>query len=213
MKKIPILLTLILIAAWGYTSWYWYVCNIKGLCDASTYIQTQTVKDDDTLEQSTITNQVSDTPILTANDVLKGDTVSDTPRQELEAEVQEEENSSEETEEELREDETRSASWTIDEKRVENQELNTMCDTPLVGPIVFWGNNNEDEVRKLEDFLITRWERVARDGVYWQDALDAVKKFQLEFKSEVLDPWGITAPTGYVGKTTIQKINEIACNS
>jgi hypothetical protein len=33
MPKLPVILTLVLIVAWGYTSWNWYVCNIKGLCD------------------------------------------------------------------------------------------------------------------------------------------------------------------------------------
>ena len=193
MKKIPIILTLLLIVAWWYTSWHWYVCNIKGLCNASTYIQTQTVEDTNIVGQDTVNNPISDTTILTANDVLKGDTISDTPKQEIEAEVevQEEEN--------------------ISEEIVADQEASTLCETPLVGPITFWGNNNIEEVKKLENFLISRWESVTQDGVYWQDALDAVKKFQLEFKSDVLDPWGITTPTGYVWRTTIQKINEIAC--
>jgi len=38
-----------------------------------------------------------------------------------------------------------------------------------------------------------------------------VKEFQLEYKAEILDPWGISNPTGYVGRTTVQQINEIAC--
>jgi hypothetical protein len=48
-------------------------------------------------------------------------------------------------------------------------------------------------------------------GVYDAATLDAVKKFQVKYASDVLTPWGISEPTGYVYLTTRKKINELFC--
>lgn len=85
------------------------------------------------------------------------------------------------------------------------------CDTPLTWPIEFGKNNNIDEVKILEKFLISQWEDLEIDGTYKQEDFEAVKRFQLKYKSEILDPWGVTEPTGFVFRTTVKKINEIAC--
>ncbi|MBI5645121.1 hypothetical protein HY970_03415, partial [Candidatus Kaiserbacteria bacterium] len=42
---------------------------------------------------------------------------------------------------------------------------------------------------------------------------NAVKAFQLKYAADILTPWGITEPTGYVYKTTLWKINMIYCAS
>jgi hypothetical protein len=47
--------------------------------------------------------------------------------------------------------------------------------------------------------------------VYGQDDFEAIKRFQIEFRADILDPWDIINPTGYVYKTTVKKINEVAC--
>jgi len=39
--------------------------------------------------------------------------------------------------------------------------------------------------------------------------LNAVKKFQQKYASEILHPWGITAPTGIVEIQTVKKLNKI----
>ncbi len=38
---------------------------------------------------------------------------------------------------------------------------------------------------------------------------DAVRRFQIKYAEEILHPWNITVPTGYVGRQTIIKLNQI----
>lgn len=75
MKKIPFLLVLILTLAWGYTSWYWYTCNIKSLCDVSSReIQEGALDDTGTLTENTLpSSSGSQAQRLSADDVLSGD--------------------------------------------------------------------------------------------------------------------------------------------
>ena len=91
------------------------------------------------------------------------------------------------------------------------KEVVSLCQKPLLGPIGLWTVNDSDEVERLEAFLIARWEKIEINGIYGQDDFDAVKRFQLEYRADILDPWDINNPTGYVYKTTVKKINEIAC--
>lgn len=86
-----------------------------------------------------------------------------------------------------------------------------ICETPLVWPIEFGKNNNIGQVELLEEFLLSRGEEITADGKYDQQDFEAVKRFQLEYKEEILDPWGVTEPTGFVFRTTVKQINEIAC--
>lgn len=89
-----------------------------------------------------------------------------------------------------------------------------ICDDILSKAISLWGNNNQEEVEKLETFLNeSEWESLDVDGRYGQDDFDAVKRFQVKHRSEILDPWDISNPTWYVYTTTIKKINEIHCNN
>ena len=90
--------------------------------------------------------------------------------------------------------------------------VRNICQEPLVWPMSLWGNNRSDEVEALERFLIARWLLTQSNWVFWNDVFDAVREFQEEFRAEVLTPWGINNPTGFVGRTTIQKIQELACN-
>lgn len=92
-----------------------------------------------------------------------------------------------------------------------NIEAVGICETPLVWPIGIWASNNTEEVKLLEEFLINRWENLSVDGVYGNDDFEAVKRFQLEYREQILDPWDIQNPTGYVFRTTVKTINEIAC--
>ncbi len=48
-------------------------------------------------------------------------------------------------------------------------------------------------------------------GVYDRPAFREVSKFQEKYSSDVLTPWGIEKPTGYVYLTTQRKINLIKC--
>ena len=75
--------------------------------------------------------------------------------------------------------------------------------------------NDPEEVKKLQVFLrdYEGFEDVEVTGVFDQKTFDAVAAFQAKYADEVLTPWGIKQPTGYVYYTTQKKINEIYCNA
>jgi len=149
----------------------------------------------------TWTWEVYSSPRLSANDVLRDNPkpkVQEDKKQEVDINIA-----------------VLSGSTDNSEKDTEDASLDesesSLCKKPIIGPIWLWANNNTDEVERLEAFLIARWEQVEIDGVYWQDDFDAIKRFQLEYRADILDPWDIVNPTWYVYKTTVKKINEIAC--
>jgi len=206
MKKLPIFLVLILIIAWWYTSWYWYVCNIKWLCDLpQSNTQQNIVSLEDTVSENNPDLQEEreereENEIINMNTwtLLTADDVTSWERAEVVAEEIEE-----------------SVSEEVVEGKgtdgIEDSEIN-ICTDPLVWPIAFWWNNDVDEVVKLENFIATVYGASTKtDGIYDQDELDLIKEFQLEYKEDILEPWGLSEATGYVWRTTVQKINEIAC--
>lgn len=144
---------------------------------------------------------VSDAPKLSSEDVLSETVVNNKP------EIQE---SAEQEDNNLDKDIPETWSWVTQEED-DSFETLSLCENPLVWPIWFWAENPKSEVEKLERFLLARGENIESNGIYEQLEFDAIKKFQAEYRKEVLDPWGITEPTGYIGKTTVKKINEIAC--
>lgn len=72
--------------------------------------------------------------------------------------------------------------------------------------------NDEGEIRKLQDFL-KKYEKynIVASGVYDTPTYNAVHAFQTKHADDVLIPWGIASSTGYVYKTTSQKINDLYC--
>ncbi len=74
-------------------------------------------------------------------------------------------------------------------------------------------NNDVEEVKKLQQFLkdFEGFSELEVTGVFDQTTFDAVTAFQNKYGSDVLTPWGIEGPTGYVYYTTQKKINEIHC--
>lgn len=50
---------------------------------------------------------------------------------------------------------------------------------------------------------------VTTTGYYGNVTVEAVKKFQLAYKDEILTPSGLTNPTGIFGNASIKKLNEI----
>jgi peptidoglycan hydrolase-like protein with peptidoglycan-binding domain len=69
-------------------------------------------------------------------------------------------------------------------------------------------SNNADDVKYLEQFLnVFNSEKLATDGIYGADDNEAMKRFQLKYKREILDVWSLTEATGYVGITTRLKMN------
>ncbi|MDA8611309.1 Ig-like domain-containing protein [Candidatus Pacebacteria bacterium] len=71
--------------------------------------------------------------------------------------------------------------------------------------------NDPGDVALLQVFLNAHGYEVPVTGGYGDVTVDAVNKFQLMHLEEILTPWGITAPTGNVFKTTRWKINDIVC--
>lgn len=242
MKKLLIILTLLLLGAWVYTSWYWYTCNIKNLCNgviqkdiqkneninrilpnATSNKPVVNVPQDDSEdvmieeEKNTLTtwvNSPEDSPKLSAADVL---TITERNISKPEE--------SEDTWE--KQGDNVSLTWSLEKKDPEEKASSTedkdtentqqdkvvgICESPLVWPIGLGRKNNTDEVKRLESFLISQWEDVNIDGVYGQDDFEAVKAFQLKYREKILDPWDINNPTGYVFRTTVKTINEVACN-
>ncbi len=86
--------------------------------------------------------------------------------------------------------------------------------TPYLTAYIRYGSTNDPvEVKKLQDFLREKeGESLKESGTYDQATFDAVKRFQKKEHASILDPWHETQPTGHVGKTTVQRINELACN-
>ncbi len=89
-----------------------------------------------------------------------------------------------------------------------------ICTPYLTGYIRLGAANDPDQVRKLQTFLNEKQgESLAVDGIYSQADSDAVKRFQAKYHSEILGVWGLSAPTGYIYRTTIMKINSFYCSS
>jgi peptidoglycan hydrolase-like protein with peptidoglycan-binding domain len=87
--------------------------------------------------------------------------------------------------------------------------------TPLLTQYIEFGRINEEEsVRKLELFLNThQGESLVVNGVYESIDVEAVKRFQWKYREDILDPWRLRQPTGYVYITTLAKINSYQCGS
>ena len=64
---------------------------------------------------------------------------------------------------------------------------------------------------KLQMFLTGQGFYTPATGIF--DAMtDAnVRLFQAKYATEILAPWDITEPTGYVYKTTLWKLNNLVC--
>jgi len=87
------------------------------------------------------------------------------------------------------------------------------CAPYLNGYLKFGSRDNKySEALKLEKFLRDyRGEKVPDDGYYGRDDEAAVKRLQLDYRADVLDPWGLNYATGNTQRTTRAKINELYC--
>ena len=73
-------------------------------------------------------------------------------------------------------------------------------------------NNNVETVKKVQIFLNNYMNAgLVVDGIYGSKTEMAVKNFQLARKEKVLNPWGISAPTGIFYLTTQTEVNNIMC--
>ena len=74
--------------------------------------------------------------------------------------------------------------------------------------------NDPEEVKKLQRFLNTEMGlSLEIDGFFGISTDAAVRAFQEKYATEILAPWGITKPTGFVYLTTRHWINHIICAS
>ncbi len=90
----------------------------------------------------------------------------------------------------------------------------SVCAPYITTYIRYGATNNEEDVRRLETFLNEKQgESLPVDGTYSLEDVEAIKRFQQKYASEVLDVWGLTQPTGYVYRTTLMKINSFYCNA
>jgi hypothetical protein len=88
----------------------------------------------------------------------------------------------------------------------------TECDLYLESYIQYGAENDEQEVEKLQRFLNDYMEKdIPVTGFYGDITMSAVKELQSKHAAEILTPWGIAEPTGYVYKTTQRFINNIKC--
>ncbi len=73
-------------------------------------------------------------------------------------------------------------------------------------------NNNPVEVKKLQVFLRDlEGYPVEVTGIYDDQTITSLNAFQMRYKTDVLTPWGHTAPTSFTYITTKKKVNEIYC--
>lgn len=100
--------------------------------------------------------------------------------------------------------------------------LGATTETPNFGPqcqlylTTFIGPNrvnDPEQVRRLQHVLKMEGYDVPEDGVYGQSTYNAVRAFQTKYADEILAPWGLKAPTGFVYLTTRKKINELYCHA
>lgn len=82
----------------------------------------------------------------------------------------------------------------------------------ITDKVAFGKTNDMETVKKIQTYLNTyEKELLAVDGVYKNEDVDAVKRFQEKYKDQILGPWGFTSATGVVAMTTAAKINSVMC--
>lgn len=203
MRNTAIIFVLILSGVWGYTSWYWYTCKIKWICNIQTLTpdqvgSTRPISAD--TKQDILQAQDTKSQILAASQEENGENTQPSKNSETRQQIQP-----------VAETQTSQEENWVSETQEENQQT---CEDIIISAIWLGWKNNPEEVKKLETFLNTvQWWSLEINGIYEQADFEAVKDFQLQYKEEILDPWNIETPTGYVYRTTIQKINEIHCNN
>lgn len=86
------------------------------------------------------------------------------------------------------------------------------CSPFITGYVSKGAKNDPSVVSNLQTFLRQfENEKIAVTGVYDDPTFAAVERFQAKYASEVLAPWGYTAPTGYVYITTQHEMNNAYC--
>jgi len=86
------------------------------------------------------------------------------------------------------------------------------CSAYISGFLRMGRDNDVEQVRRLQLFLNSEMNSGLPITGFFGPLTDAaVRAFQRKYTSEILTPWGISEPTGYVFLTTRKKINELYC--
>ncbi len=98
-------------------------------------------------------------------------------------------------------------------KDEEKKVVEKTCSPLLTTYIRRGANNDKKEVGELQFFLKTMegFEDVKETNEYDDTTYNAVREFQTRYADEILTPWGMNTPSGFVYYTTQKKINEIWC--
>jgi len=100
----------------------------------------------------------------------------------------------------------------VRETQTVTRESIVECDAYLQTFIRRGFNNSSSDVNRLEQYLNTyEDEDLVVNGVFEVVDEQAVMRFQEKYREEVLTPWGLTEPTGYVFRTTRDHINRLYC--
>lgn len=86
------------------------------------------------------------------------------------------------------------------------------CSEFLTSYIRYGAQNDAEQVSRLQ-FVLRQFEGalIEQTGVYDAPTLAAVNAFQAKYAGDVLAPWSLKGPTGYVYYTTRKKVNEVFC--
>lgn len=72
--------------------------------------------------------------------------------------------------------------------------------------------NDSEQVKKLQEFLNkVLGSNIPVTGFYGPLTFAKVKEFQLQYRDQVLKPWGLNTPTGLVYLSTLRQVNNIEC--
>jgi len=90
-----------------------------------------------------------------------------------------------------------------------------ICDTPYLRDYLRRGWPNDPvQVQLLQAFLNTEMDSALPiTGYFGALTENVVKEFQSKYATDILVPWGIDEPTGFVYQTTRRKINLIQCSA
>ena len=88
----------------------------------------------------------------------------------------------------------------------------TSCDQYLTKFIRLGRKNDSEQVLRLQKFLNDfEGMKVPTNGLFGLATYKAVQVFQVKYAVDILNPWGITDPTGFTYLTTRKKVNELYC--
>lgn len=100
------------------------------------------------------------------------------------------------------------------ENKINNDtDINTNSSTPnncFLTPLEIGDENHS--VQQLQEFLISLpniYPEKLVTGYFGSLTKQAVMRFQLKYKKDILEPIGLSKPTGYVGQSTLNKLNQL----